>query len=98
MRSKTKVVRIDCTREQIFLEKCYILVQVPADATHEEIEQLDEYVLASSTYSPLGTPEPDDNRVDEAKLEIESITDFTGREPHCVVVRDKSGCLVFKEF
>lgn len=98
-KQKTKLVKLHCTREQIYAHKCFLVLEVPADAAKEELRHLDNYDLICLPWNPLSEPEYDGEQTDEDRLLIESISEVTNGDHSVdgIVIRDEDGFLVFEE-
>ena len=99
MAKKTKIVKLHCTREQIYVHKCYVVLEVPADAAEKDLRHLDNYELIGLPWYPLSEPEYDGEKTDEDRLIIESISEDTNGERSAdgIVIRGEDGDLVFQD-
>lgn len=95
---KTRIVKLHCTREQIYIHKCYVVLEVPADAAEGDLRHLDNYELIGLPWHPLSEPEYDGEQTDEDRLIVETIENVpNGTHPaDGLVVRDNDGDLVCK--
>ena len=99
MTEKTKIVKLLCTREQIYVQKCFLVLELPADTADEDLVHLNNYDLISLPWHPLSEPEYDGEKTDEDRLIIESISEYTNGELSAdgIVIRDEDGDLVFQD-
>lgn len=99
MTQETKLVKLHCTREQIYVHKCFLVLEVPGDAADEELVHLGNYDLICLPWNPLSEPEYDGEKTDEDRLIIESISEVTNGEHSVngIVTRDEDGDLVFQD-